>query len=678
MIRTISAVSLIALLTAPAMAQQIAPPTFDQLWNLRMIGVDRALAKGFTGRGFTIGIVDDIVSADHPEFKERWKGGYDIFGGPYTPTVDYHGTHVAGTAAGSHVGVARGASLVGINIFGAGEGDKAIGAGYRFGLERGVRVFNNSWGLQFIDGQTVTTGDVSRAYIESNRPGLLQAFRDVANAGAIQVFATGNSPMSQPGVLAGLPSFYPELQPTWLAVMSVGPDGRRSSYSNACGVAAPWCMAAPGGDGPEGSDDAVWSAWPGDQYESINGTSMAAPAVTGAVAVAGEIFPNATGPEIVQLLLQTATDIGAPGIDPVYGWGLLNLGNIMDTIDPMTAGSFANASWSRFSALRHTGDAMRQRMALPTAASPAPTHPGQARSPAFTASMDGGAVRFSDPIVSDIWVVPLYGRSTIASGPASRGATSDTAGALAGADVISTPGIRLGVAGGFTHTRLGTSGASDEAKSNAYHVGLYGSYDYAGWFGQGSAMAAFFKQSLMRKAISGAQGTSQTPSGRTSIGGSALEGDARVGYAFELGQGATLSPFAAFSARWQWTEAFRETGAGIFNLTGPASSQGQFAVGPGVRWASAPIPLQGATLRVEADLAYARQMGDLRHKTDVTLLGREIEGRTAEIGPDLLSVGGQLNLTSENELISGFIGYNGGFQQRAVSHGVTTGVRVNF
>ncbi len=114
----LASVSLAALMASPAMAFQDTIPTSDQLWNLPMIGQPRAIEQGFTGRGFTIGVVDDVIDGNHPEFAGRWRGGVDITGIPYTPWFfDFHGTHVAGTIAGANVGVAPGAALFGISIF---------------------------------------------------------------------------------------------------------------------------------------------------------------------------------------------------------------------------------------------------------------------------------------------------------------------------------------------------------------------------------------------------------------------------------------------------------------------------------------------------------------------------------------------------------------------------------
>ncbi len=56
-----------------------------------------------------------------------------------------------------------------------------------------------------------------------------------------------------------------------------------------------------------------------------NGTSFSAPTIAGAAALLAGAFPNLTGAQIVQLLLTTADDAGAPGTDAIYGRGILNI-----------------------------------------------------------------------------------------------------------------------------------------------------------------------------------------------------------------------------------------------------------------------------------------------------------------------------------------------------------------
>ncbi|WP_292053279.1 MULTISPECIES: S8 family serine peptidase [unclassified Martelella] len=114
-----------------------------------------------------------------------------------------------------------------------------------------------------------------------------------------------------------------------VVVVALDAYNQISSYSNRCGVAKEWCIAAPGGDQPSGADSGIYSTVPEDLvpsgYDSYSGTSMAAPNVSGAVAVLTEAYPSFTPAEIVEILFMTAEDLGAAGIDAVYGWGLVRL-----------------------------------------------------------------------------------------------------------------------------------------------------------------------------------------------------------------------------------------------------------------------------------------------------------------------------------------------------------------
>lgn len=76
--------------------------------------------------------------------------------------------------------------------------------------------------------------------------------------------------------------------------------------------------------------DDVWAS--GDAA----GTSFAAPRVTGAAALVRHKFPNLTGPQLKQVLLQTAEDLGAPGVDAVFGYGKLNILGALSPIDGLT------------------------------------------------------------------------------------------------------------------------------------------------------------------------------------------------------------------------------------------------------------------------------------------------------------------------------------------------------
>ena len=111
----------------------------------------------------------------------------------------------------------------------------------------------------------------------------------------------------------------------WLAVAAVDENNRIASFSNGCGAFSfLWCIAAPGvnisttaagNNGQQGNN----------RYDTVDGTSFAAPHVSGALALLKSAAPELPMREIQFILLTTATDLGDDGVDPVYGWGLVNV-----------------------------------------------------------------------------------------------------------------------------------------------------------------------------------------------------------------------------------------------------------------------------------------------------------------------------------------------------------------
>src|SRR3954469_1539709 len=67
-----------------------------------------------------------------------------------------------------------------------------------------------------------------------------------------------------------------------------------------------------------------------------SGTSFSAPTITGAVALMAQAFPNLTGKQIVSLLFQTADDLGATGVDSIFGNGRLNIQKAFSTVGQTT------------------------------------------------------------------------------------------------------------------------------------------------------------------------------------------------------------------------------------------------------------------------------------------------------------------------------------------------------
>jgi hypothetical protein len=69
----------------------------------------------------------------------------------------------------------------------------------------------------------------------------------------------------------------------------------------------------------------IRSSWAGGYYVYMNGTSMATPHVSGAIALLKQAFPDKTGNELKQMLYETARDLGEPGEDNTYGMGIIDV-----------------------------------------------------------------------------------------------------------------------------------------------------------------------------------------------------------------------------------------------------------------------------------------------------------------------------------------------------------------
>ena len=128
---------------------------------------------------------------------------------------------------------------------------------------------------------------------------------------------------SSPDAYALAPIWHPQVLGRWMAVVAVETNNntlRISHPSNGCGNKAKyWCLAAPG--------KTVYSADKDSDTDEIrrDGTSMAAPHVSGALALLKSRFPDAPMSVLVAVLFNTATDLGAEGVDNVYGHGLVNI-----------------------------------------------------------------------------------------------------------------------------------------------------------------------------------------------------------------------------------------------------------------------------------------------------------------------------------------------------------------
>jgi len=310
-------------------------PEYFALGGLQQINAAQAYALGYTGAGVTVGVADSGLAAAHPEFQGQFGGGYDFFTRqPMDGTTNYdslgHGSHVSGIVAarrdgvGMH-GVAFGASIFGLRMPPTPDPDVATGRSWTYLAALGLPIINHSLGVDKCSPDSTlpcNVTDYDQDSVNTTLPVSMEALRQGTVTGALLVFAAGNSSQAHSDLLGGIPYLFPEFGDQWLTVVAVGPDSTITEYSNRCGVAQAWCLAAPGG-GDNEKVDGIYSVRNTGGYFRDSGTSMAAPLVAGAAALVKQAYPFFTAHNLQQTILTTATPLGDPA---VYGWGLLNVG----------------------------------------------------------------------------------------------------------------------------------------------------------------------------------------------------------------------------------------------------------------------------------------------------------------------------------------------------------------
>lgn len=348
---------------------------FKNQWGLSHVKADYAYGhlskiKGkdvAPGAGVTIGFIDSGIDQGHPDFAGKTITEHLLLGAPNQTGHRFsHGTAVASVAAAirsqhdhSAHGVAWGADIAMFAIPTGSAGDRpytpvslqglasqdVVWAGVfnyvlvpRPGVPD-VDILNLSFGYPgIIDGYSEQD---LRAYFGRTIATLTQAD---AEEKIILVWAAGNAHGRRCAnttehcendainavsveVLSGLVARIEELQGHSIAVVALHSDGKIADFSNRCGIAADFCIAAPGAgirvayQGPH-PDTGV----PARGWHTGDGTSYAAPFVAGGLAVMKQLFRDQlSNTELVTRLFETADDEGVYADRTVYGRGAMDL-----------------------------------------------------------------------------------------------------------------------------------------------------------------------------------------------------------------------------------------------------------------------------------------------------------------------------------------------------------------
>ena len=291
-------------------------PSFSQLWGMQA-GFGSNATSAWDSKtncsDVVVGVIDEGIQVLHPDLKNNiWeniaekngisgidddKNGYvddlngwdfvnndrTVYDGGTSGTADTHGTHVAGTigAQGNNLlgvaGVCWGIKIISTKFLGKRGGTTANAVKALDYLTKlrinGISVVatNNSWGGGAYD------------------LALFESIWKSNNVGIMFICAAGNSTVDL-DLKKGFPASY--MAPNQINVASIDKSGIISSFSNF--GAKTVHLGAPGG--------LIYSTYPSNKYNTLSGTSMATPHVTGAVAMYRSKYPNATVTQVVNAI----------------------------------------------------------------------------------------------------------------------------------------------------------------------------------------------------------------------------------------------------------------------------------------------------------------------------------------------------------------------------------------
>lgn len=251
----------------------------------RALPLDDTFTTTATGEGVKVYVVDTGIDAAHAEFGSRVVKGYDAVGdGRDGQDCNGHGTHVAGTVAGSTSGVAKDASLVGVRVL------NCQGRGTWAGIIAGF-----DWVAK--DAAAGSTPAVLNASLGGARSRAVDAAVEaVADAGVLPVVAAGNEDQDACDVSPAAAD----------GVVTVGASDRQDRETSFSNWGSCLSLYAPGAD--------IVSAKLGGGTVSLNGTSMASPHVAGVAALYKEENPSATPAAVTRWLTDTATPKALSGL----------------------------------------------------------------------------------------------------------------------------------------------------------------------------------------------------------------------------------------------------------------------------------------------------------------------------------------------------------------------------
>jgi serine protease len=302
---------------------------FFRQWHLKMLNAERTWAIQKGGPEVVVAVLDTGVAyEDRGVFRRApdWGStvfvqGYNVFTNDSHANDDnFHGTHVASTIAEATdnaegaAGLAFGCAIMPVKVL------DHDGVGSFFDIAEGIQYAYRDAPKKAKVINLSLAGDTTSTFLSG-------VIEDAVRSGVVIVAAAGNESRNRVS--------FPASHPNVIGVGAVDARKQRADYSNA---GPELDVVAPGGDvdrdddhdgRPDGvlqqsfdPDEAELGHYDRFAYFYVSGTSQAAPHVAALAALL--IQQGITSPAAVQAAIQsTAEDLGAPGRDNVYGYGLI-------------------------------------------------------------------------------------------------------------------------------------------------------------------------------------------------------------------------------------------------------------------------------------------------------------------------------------------------------------------